>query len=344
MTIAKYLTGGAWAAMAAALCLAAVPASAAPENSGRSWDRGSSARSEARADRLEDRRPREATRPTPRRDQSRAAPPVRQAEPAPATQPGGNRADGGRRDGQRDWNRSGAGGNAGGRDWNRSGNDGNRGGRDGARQGDTTNRGDGRANDGQRGGDGNRGSGTGWNRGGTNGGAVASTDRNRSYTDRDRNRSYDGRRDNDRNSRDGRRDNDRNWGDGRRDTDRNWDGRNGSYRDGDRDARRDHRRWDNRGWRNDRRYDWNRYRSANRDVFRLGVYYSPYRNYHYRRLSIGFFLDSLFYSNRYWINDPWRYRLPEVYGPYRWVRYYDDALLVDVYSGEVVDVIHDFFW
>ena len=79
-------------------------------------------------------------------------------------------------------------------------------------------------------------------------------------------------------------------------------------------------------------------------MFRLGAYYSPYRNYSYRRLSIGFFLDSLFYSNRYWINDPWRYRLPEVYGPYRWVRYYDDALLVDVYSGEVVDVIHDFFW
>ena len=33
-----------------------------------------------------------------------------------------------------------------------------------------------------------------------------------------------------------------------------------------------------------------------------------------------------------------------LYGPYRWVRYYDDVLLVDVYSGEVVDVIYDFFW
>jgi Ni/Co efflux regulator RcnB len=52
----------------------------------------------------------------------------------------------------------------------------------------------------------------------------------------------------------------------------------------------------------------------------------------------------VFFGNRYWINDPWRYRLPEVYGPYRWVRYYDDVLLVDEYSGEVVDVIHNFFW
>ena len=79
-------------------------------------------------------------------------------------------------------------------------------------------------------------------------------------------------------------------------------------------------------------------------VFHIGTYYSPYRNYRYHRLNIGFFLDSLFFGSRYWIDDPWRYRLPEVYGPYRWVRYYDDVLLVDIYSGEVVDVIYDFFW
>ena len=64
----------------------------------------------------------------------------------------------------------------------------------------------------------------------------------------------------------------------------------------------------------------------------------------YHGISIGFRLGSLFYSNRYWIDDPWRYRLPEVYGPYRWVRYYDDVLLIDIYSGEVVDVVHNFFW
>lgn len=119
------------------------------------------------------------------------------------------------------------------------------------------------------------------------------------------------------------------------------------YRDGARaDTRygRDYRSWDRRQWRNDNRYDWYRYRAANRSIFSLGRYYAPYRNYSYSRISIGVRLGSLFYSNRYWINDPWRYRLPDVYGPYRWVRYYDDALLVDIYSGEVVDVIHDFFW
>jgi hypothetical protein len=100
----------------------------------------------------------------------------------------------------------------------------------------------------------------------------------------------------------------------------------------------------NRGWRNDRRYDWRGYRSANRGIYNLGLYHSPYRGYSYRRLNPGFRLDALFFGSRYWIADPWQYRLPPAYGPYRWVRYYDDALLVDTYSGEVVDVIYDFFW
>ena len=51
-----------------------------------------------------------------------------------------------------------------------------------------------------------------------------------------------------------------------------------------------------------------------------------------------------YYQPDYWLDDPWQYRLPPVYGPYRWVRYYDDALLVDIYSGQVVDVIDNFFW
>ena len=99
-----------------------------------------------------------------------------------------------------------------------------------------------------------------------------------------------------------------------------------------------YQRWNRDGWRRDRRYDWNSYRYNHRDVFRLGRYYSPYRDYSYRRFNIGYRIDSGFYGSRYYINDPWRYRLPQVYGPYRWVRYYDDVLLVDIYRGEVVDV------
>ena len=46
----------------------------------------------------------------------------------------------------------------------------------------------------------------------------------------------------------------------------------------------------------------------------------------------------------YWIGDPYSYRLPEAYGPYRWVRYYNDALLVDLRSGFVVDTVYGIFY
>jgi len=120
-------------------------------------------------------------------------------------------------------------------------------------------------------------------------------------------------------------------------------------RDGDRvehrrdDRRRDdHRDW-RRDWRGDHRYDWRRHRDRNRWVFRIGTYYDPYR-YGYRRYDIGYRMWPNYYSSNYWLNDPWEYRLPPAYGPYRWVRYYDDALLVNIYTGQVVDVIHHFFW
>lgn len=135
--------------------------------------------------------------------------------------------------------------------------------------------------------------------------------------------------------RDGRRgDRDgRNWRGGDRD-DRNW-------RDGRRGDRRNN--W-NRGWRNDNRYNWSYWRNQNRNRYRLSPYYSPYRNWSYRRFSIGLYLDSLFYSQRYWIGDPWQYRLPPADPGTQWVRYYDDVILVDTYTGEVIDVIYNFFW
>ncbi len=128
-----------------------------------------------------------------------------------------------------------------------------------------------------------------------------------------------------------------NGGDGRWTRDR--DGR----RDGSwsRDGRRDSR-WSS-DWRRDTRYDWSRHRARHRSIFRLGRYYDPY-GWGYRRFSIGFSLGRGYYGSNYWLDDPWQYRLPPAYGPYRWVRYYDDALLVNIYDGRVVDVIHNFFW
>ncbi len=101
----------------------------------------------------------------------------------------------------------------------------------------------------------------------------------------------------------------------------------------------------NRSWRSDRRYNWQDWRSRNRNAYRLPRYYAP-RGYHYgyQRFGIGVTLGSILFSQNYWISDPWAYRLPPADGPYRWVRYYNDALLVDIHSGEVVDVINDIFW
>ena len=102
--------------------------------------------------------------------------------------------------------------------------------------------------------------------------------------------------------------------------------------------------WNN-SWRNDRRYNWNDYRTRYGHYYRQPRYANPYGyNYGYRRFSIGIYLDSPFYGDNYWISDPYQYRLPPAYGPYRWVRYYDDVMLVDLRNGRVVDVIHDFFW
>jgi hypothetical protein len=106
--------------------------------------------------------------------------------------------------------------------------------------------------------------------------------------------------------------------------------------------RPNHQRWDS-SWRNDRRYDWHRYRDRNRWLFSFGAYYDPF-GWNYRRHSIGWRMYPSYYSSSFWLDDPWSYRLPPAYGPYRWVRYWDDALLINIYTGHVVDVAHDFFW
>ncbi|WP_232824390.1 RcnB family protein [Blastomonas sp. UPD001] len=93
-----------------------------------------------------------------------------------------------------------------------------------------------------------------------------------------------------------------------------------------------------------RRYDWYGWRNQNRAFFNVGRYYPPVRGWNYRRIGIGFTLGAPFFASSFWINDPWSYRLPPAYGQYRWVRYYGDVLLVDIYTGQVVDVINDFFW
>ena len=185
--------------------------------------------------------------------------------------------------------------------------------------------------------------------------------RNQGYVDPQRNRDnrgeqrnvdrHDGdRRDGDRHDGDRRGgwQNGQGWGgQGHGNFDRGNQDRGNQYRGNQYQGREYHfgqqQTWRN-DWRRDQRYNWQGYRSQNRNVFRGGRYYAPYNGYSYRQLGIGFFLDQAFFGENYWIGNPEYYRLPPAYGPYRWVRYYDDVLLVNIYTGEVVDEIHDFYW
>jgi nickel/cobalt transporter regulator len=106
--------------------------------------------------------------------------------------------------------------------------------------------------------------------------------------------------------------------------------------------RRDNVRW-NTDWRRDNRYDWRRWRDRHRSHFHLGFYYDPF-GWGYQPYSVGWRLWPNYYSSSFWINDPWQYRLPYAPPGTRWIRYYNDALLVDTFTGEVVDAIYNFFW
>ena len=99
----------------------------------------------------------------------------------------------------------------------------------------------------------------------------------------------------------------------------------------------------NRNWRNNRQYDWSSWRQRNRSVFRLHPYRDPY-GWGYRLFSIGWRLWPQYYASSYWIEDPSMYRLPPAPPGTRWIRYYNDALLVDMWTGEVIDAIPNFFW
>ena len=102
-------------------------------------------------------------------------------------------------------------------------------------------------------------------------------------------------------------------------------------------------RWSSSQWRNDRRYDWRNWRNRHRSLFNLGFYYDPF-GWGYQRYNIGWRMWPSYYQRGFWLSDPWQYRLPYAPPGYRWIRYYDDAILVDTWNGQVVDVIYNFFW
>ncbi len=137
------------------------------------------------------------------------------------------------------------------------------------------------------------------------------------------------------------------------------DGREQNRRDGDRrdwnrgpgDGRDWNRQGGDRGWQGrDNGHDrprWERGRYP-------PVYRSPYRyNYNRYRPPIGFYLHSWsfgetlprgWYEPDYRLVDWWSFGLPEPPPGFDWIRVGDDVLLVDRFSGRVVQVVRDLFW
>ena len=116
---------------------------------------------------------------------------------------------------------------------------------------------------------------------------------------------------------------------------RGWDinyGYGSDYRHGRHDG------WSGRhSWRNDWNHGWsgNRWRSPSR-------YYYP-RGHSRMSWSIGFNLPRAFYGPTYYVDYRPYGLAPPPYG-YRWIRADGDILLVHLASGEVVDVLDDFFY
>ena len=116
----------------------------------------------------------------------------------------------------------------------------------------------------------------------------------------------------------------------------------GDLRRGDRQVARGDRR-ELREDRRELREDWRDYRQAHRDVYRLRPYAGP-RGYAYRPVVEGFRFAPAYFERRFWIADPWAYRLPAPGPGLRWVRYGNDVVLVNLRTGRVVQVHTSFFW
>lgn len=145
-----------------------------------------------------------------------------------------------------------------------------------------------------------------------------------------------------------RRDGDRRDGDrrdhDRRDGDPRWDGRrDDGRRDGDRRwDRGDRDRWDGRG--EHRRWERGRYPPTYFSSHRYRYAWRPPTGFYLRSWSYGDFFPRAWFGPGYWIVDPWQYDLPLPPPGFEWVRSGPDALLIDEYTGRIVQVVRNIFW
>jgi Ni/Co efflux regulator RcnB len=134
----------------------------------------------------------------------------------------------------------------------------------------------------------------------------------------------------------------REWRQDRREDRRDWrQDRRADRREWRQDRREDRREW-RQDRRADRREDWQRWRDSHRDVYRRGTWRAPFA---YRNFSIGMTVPRSYWAPSYYVNNWGTYRLPAPGSRwYRYVRHYDDLLLINTRNGRVVRVYRNFYW
>jgi Nickel/cobalt transporter regulator len=122
---------------------------------------------------------------------------------------------------------------------------------------------------------------------------------------------------------------------------RNWDRDRGGRPGVNPDWRRDGRD----GGRSVQRWERGRYPPVywSQQRYRFGAYRAPY-GYYSRAWAFGDFLPRGWYAEDYWLNDFLDFGLPYPPPGFEWVRVGGDALLVDRYSGRIVQVVRGIFW
>ncbi|MBW8294481.1 RcnB family protein [Sphingopyxis sp.] len=83
------------------------------------------------------------------------------------------------------------------------------------------------------------------------------------------------------------------------------------------------------------------YQSAQR--YRWNTYVRPQGWYSHRWI-YGDILPTLFWTRTYWISDFWLFNLRIPPLGYVWVRYGDDALLVNTTTGEILQVVYSVYY
>lgn len=77
--------------------------------------------------------------------------------------------------------------------------------------------------------------------------------------------------------------------------------------------------------------------------FRVGIYRAP-PGWMYRRWVYGEYLPAPFWARTFWIANFWLYGLDRPPQGCEWVRYGRDALLVDVVTGEILQVVYNLYY